>query len=307
MQFPSTHGMERGRMSTPSHAERLRKILQQRLKDTKIGTFEKLEADLPRRWERFDNVALLPLHSFSSELWTEIISVTWWADVAKALEVERLFRKGEIKGERRESTAELLYGDGVDVERIEHGVRFIYRITECMFSQGNLNERARMGCIDVEGEQILDLYAGIGYYTLPLLVGSKTTEVTATEWNPNAIRDLHKGLQKNGVMDRCTVIEGDNRNHGERLQGCFDRVILGLLPQPWDGLKIAVEALRPKGGILHVHGIAPVDDPNSWESEVINRLKGIVPDSEIECLERIRVKSYAPHWNHCVLDLRIES
>ena len=87
------------------------------------------------------------LHSFSSELWSEIISESWWVDVAKALEVERLFRKGEIKGERRESTAgNLLYGDGVDVERIEHGVRFIYRITECMFSQGNLNERARMGC-----------------------------------------------------------------------------------------------------------------------------------------------------------------
>ena len=307
MQFPSTHGMERGRLSTPSHAERLRKTLQERLDDTKIGTFEKLKADLPRRWERFDNLALLPLHSFTSELWTEIISESWWADVAKALEVERLFRKGEIKGERRESTAELLYGDGVDVERIEHGVRFIYRITECMFSQGNLNERARMGCIDVEGEQILDLYAGIGYYTLPLLVGSKTTEVTATEWNPNAIRDLRKGLQRNGVENRCTVLEGDNRSHGERLRGRFDRVILGLLPQPWDGIQTAIEALRPTGGILHVHGIAPVENPESWESEVINRLKDIVPDSEIECLERIRVKSYAPHWNHCVLDLRIES
>ena len=294
-------------MSTLNHADRLRKTLQLRLEDANIELFEKLHSDLPRRWERFDNVALLPLHSFSSELWTEIISESWWADVAKALEVERLFRKGEIKGERRESTAELLYGDGVDVERIEHGVRFIYRITECMFSQGNLNERARMGSIDVEGEKILDLYAGIGYYTLPLLVGSKTTEVTATEWNPNAIRDLRKGLQRNGVENRCIVLEGDNRSHGERLRGRFDRVILGLLPQPWDGIQTAIDALRPTGGILHVHGIAPVENPESWESEVIDRLKEIVADAEIQCIERIRVKSYAPHWDHRVLDIRIES
>ena len=148
----------------------------------------------------------------------EIISESWWVDVAKALEVERLFRKGEIKGERRESMAELLYGDGVDVERIEHGVRFIYRITECMFSQGNLNERARMGSIDVEGENTGSL-CGDWILHLPLLVGSKTTEVTATEWNPNAIRDLRKGLQRNGVENRCTVLEGDNRSHGERLRG----------------------------------------------------------------------------------------
>ena len=294
-------------MSTPSHAERLHKTLEQQLVGSKVDILEKLQLDLPKRWERFDNVALLPLHSFTSELWSGIISETWWAKVAKALEVERLFRKGEIRGERRESTAELLYGEGVDVERIEHGVRFVYRITECMFSQGNLNERARMGSIDVEGEQILDLYAGIGYYTLPLLVGSKTTEVTATEWNPNAIRDLHKGLHRNGVENRCTVLEGDNRKHGERLQGRFNRVILGLLPQPWDGLQTAVEALHPKGGILHVHGIAPVDNPDSWESEVIDRLNSIVPNAEIQCIQRIRVKSYAPHWDHRVLDVRIES
>tara|TARA_B100002052_G_scaffold206978_1_gene189131 strand:+ start:324 stop:1208 length:885 start_codon:yes stop_codon:yes gene_type:complete len=294
-------------MSAPNHADRLLETLERRVKGTKIGIFEKLQLDLPKRWERFDNVALLPIHSFTSELWDGIISDTWWAEVAEALEVERLFRKGEIKGERRESTAELLYGEGVDVERIEHGVRFVYRITECMFSQGNINERARMGSTDVEGEQILDLYAGIGYYTLPLLVSSKTAEVTATEWNPNAIRDLHKGLHRNGVENRCTVLEGDNRNHGERLQGRFNRVILGLLPQPWEGLQIAVEALHPRGGILHVHGIAPVNNPDSWETEVIDRLKMLVPNAEIQCIERIRVKSYAPHWDHCVLDVRIET
>ena len=81
-------------MSAPNHADRLRKTLQLRLENTNVDLFEKLHSDLPRRWERFDNVALLPLHSFSSELWSEIISESWWADVAKALEVERLFRKG---------------------------------------------------------------------------------------------------------------------------------------------------------------------------------------------------------------------
>ena len=89
-------------MSTPSHAERLRKILQQRLKDTKIGTFEKLEAELPRRWERFDNVALLPLHSFSSELWTEIISDTGGLTSLKPLKSNGFFERerSKVNGER---------------------------------------------------------------------------------------------------------------------------------------------------------------------------------------------------------------
>jgi tRNA G37 N-methylase Trm5 len=38
-----------------------------------------------------------------------------------------------------------------------------------MFSRGNVNERRRMGQMKATGETALDLYAGIGYFTVPLL------------------------------------------------------------------------------------------------------------------------------------------
>ena len=264
---------------------------------------EELIEDLPNGWERFDDVALLPLNAFSHSKWNSIERTSLWAEIANALNVNRLFRKGEITGERRESSAELLHGTNVDVVRIEHGVKFVYRITECMFSQGNLNERKRMGDLDLSKEEILDLYAGIGYYTLPMLVRGNAKHVTATEWNPNALRDLQSGLKQNGVDGRCTVLEGDNRSHGALLESKFDRIVLGLLPQAWDGLETAIRALRNSGGVLHVHGVASTKNPEKWEKEVIQRLSEY--GRSIAQSESLRIKSYAPFWDHRVLDIEV--
>ena len=35
--------------------------------------------------------------------------------------------------------------------------------------------------------------------------------------------------------------------------------MLGLIPFSRDGFPVAVEALRPEGGLLHVHWNSPVD------------------------------------------------
>ena len=106
-----------------------------------------------------------------------------------------------------------------------------------------------------EGEVIIDLYAGIGYFTLPFLVHGRATHVHACEINPDSVEALKKNLVENAVEDRCTVYLGDNAISGKKLIGLADRVNLGLLPDSIKGYAIAVDCLNPKsGGILHVHG-----------------------------------------------------
>ena len=281
----------------------LKSMIQSLFKDHEKDVIDYLINDLPKRWERFDDVAILPVGAFSDSKWDFVERNLLWEKVANALNVNRLFRKGEISGEKRESSAELLFGTNPDVIRIEHGVKFVYRVTDCMFSQGNLNERKRMGDLDLSNENVLDLYAGIGYYTLPMLVRGNAKHVTATEWNPNALRDLDKGLKQNKVKKRCTVLEGDNRTHGNLLHGKFDRVVLGLLPQSWEGMETAIRSLKSTGGILHIHGVSPSDKPEKWEKEVIQKLSNF--NRKIQPNKSIKIKSYAPHWEHRVLDVEI--
>lgn len=61
----------------------------------------------------------------------------------------------------------------------EGGVLYGLDVTRCMFSSGNTTERQRIGrgVGAGPGEVVVDLYAGIGYYTLPLLVVAKVDKV----------------------------------------------------------------------------------------------------------------------------------
>ena len=49
----------------------------------------------------------------------------------------------------------------------EQGIRQSFDMTRVMFSRGNITEKVRFGKLVKPGEVVLDLYAGIGYFTLP--------------------------------------------------------------------------------------------------------------------------------------------
>ena len=63
-----------------------------------------------------------------------------------------------------------------------------------MFSSGNGTEKARMGSVAAAGETVVDLFAGIGYYTLQLLHHAGVAKVYACEWNPNSVAALRANL-----------------------------------------------------------------------------------------------------------------
>ena len=61
-------------------------------------------------------------------------------------------------------------GDNGWVEHRENGILYSFDATKCMFSWGNLSEKLRMARLECRDEVIVDLFAGIGYFTLPFLV-----------------------------------------------------------------------------------------------------------------------------------------
>ena len=86
--------------------------------------------------------------------------------------------KPTLRTGTRDSQAELLLGANGWVQHKEGGVLYSLDVTKCMFSSGNTTVRQRMGQLDCSGETVLDLYAGIGYYTLPFLVKAGKTRVS---------------------------------------------------------------------------------------------------------------------------------
>tara|TARA_Y100001970_G_scaffold5843_2_gene6505 strand:- start:519 stop:1403 length:885 start_codon:yes stop_codon:yes gene_type:complete len=287
----------------PHH--RLRELVGEFLKN-RGGNLDLLDM-LPKHWEKFDDTVILQRESFYGDNWKEHIGKDLWKIVAESLGVERLGRMGEIVGEKRESTVELLLGDDDWVIRKENKIDYGYRFTECMFSAGNINERKRMGQVGKLGETVVDLFSGIGYYTLPMLVHSEIEHIHCCEWNANAISSLEWNLERNNVKDRCTIHPGDNRVTTSKLLGIADRVILGLLPDAESGYDIALKCLKSSGGILHVHGVAKSKNHDVWIRNTIEKISSLSTFKEICEVNKVRVKSYAPHWDHIVLDLEVKS
>ncbi|XP_052797605.1 tRNA wybutosine-synthesizing protein 2 homolog isoform X1 [Mya arenaria] len=211
-----------------------------------------LETDLPTHWERHGDLALVPDTAFCLPIWSNIGGEVWHC-VADSLSCTRLARKSRVlkDGFRRPSVT-LLYGDNGWVKQVDNGIRYSYDITRCMFSAGNITEKLRVASFDCRGETVVDLYAGIGYFTLPFLMYTGVAHVYACEWNPDAVEALKQNLRLNKVQDSCTVLFGDNRKVCP--VGVADRVNLGLIPSSRDGWPVACRALKPTtGGILHIH------------------------------------------------------
>ncbi|XP_062855977.1 tRNA wybutosine-synthesizing protein 2 homolog [Trichomycterus rosablanca] len=299
---------------------------------------KELEDDLPSGWQRHGDLILFGEGCFSQTVWEKFDSELWWT-VAEALGTKRLAQIKKISQDGyRTPVVTMLLGENGYVTHIDNHIRYEFDVTKCMFSFGNITEKLRIASFNCKGETVVDLYAGIGYFTLPYLVHAGAAHVHACEWNPDAVSALKRNLQLNKVADRCTVHQGDNKQLA--LSDLADRVNLGLIPSSEAGWPVACRLLcRYTGGMLHIHQnvTMPIQHTkhqescdslpekertengfsktlsnrevwNVWAIETARRIytllreiTGIEWRTSIKHIEH--VKSYAPHIDHIVLDL----
>ncbi|BDA41177.1 probable tRNA wybutosine-synthesizing protein 5 at C-terminar half [Coccomyxa sp. Obi] len=267
---------------------------------------QQLMAEVPSKWERLGDLVLLPADSFRAAEWAAQGDALWTA-VGAALKADGLARQAPVANTgTRDSQVQLLKGDDGWVRHLEGGVVYSLDVTRCMFSSGNVTERTRMGKLRASGETVVDLFAGIGYYTLPLLVHAGAAKVVACEWNPSAADALRRNLDMNRCAGYCEVLQGDCRQLAPK--GVADRVILGLLPSSSCGWRTALKALRPlKGGWLHLHHNVKDSEEAAWIADTQAELQRL--SREMGRFWRVlirhveRVKWYAPHIRHVVLDV----
>ena len=213
---------------------------------------------------------------------------------------DTVLARGGIDGTQREPDVTVVAGDG-DTETVhtEHGTRYALDLAAVMFSPGNKAERARMGEAVSEGEAVVDMFAGIGYFTLPMARAG--ARVTAAEINATSFRYLLENAKLNDVHDRVDLYRADCREVAGGVEA--DRVVMGYY-EAWEYLDAALAALEP-GGVLHMHEATP--ESLVFERPV-ERLETAVNDAgrRVEILDRRRVKGYSEGVAHVVVDARVD-
>lgn len=270
--------------------------IQDRLsKDLSVDLLEKL----PDKWEKIGSVVIIRLPE-ALYGYQEVIGKAY-AEVLGCSST--LNERGRISGVFREPQVELIFGSAsTETVHLENGIRYKLDPQRIMFSSGNLTERQRMARIAKSNECVVDLFAGIGYFSLPLAVHSKPRRVVACEINPMAYRYLCENVMLNQVNGIVEPLCGDNRLVAPK--ECADRVILGYLHHPESFVPTALACLRSQVGFLHYHECVPVEripqQPLAHVKEAALRY-----DRSVELLHTEVVKSYAPGIDHVVLDVRI--
>lgn len=254
---------------------------------------EDLKEYLPRKWELLGDVLVMrfpePLENEKEAIATKYAEVLGAKTVCEEVDT--------ISGTYRTPNLEVLIGQETETVHKENGVLYKMDVSEVMFSSGNIDERVRVAELDCESETIVDMFAGIGYFSLPLAVHGSPSRVFACEINPVAYHYLNENIALNGVEGTITPIMGDNRDF--QAEGIADRVLMGYVDHTERFLPKALELVR-EGGVVHYHNTFPTD---SLEESCMRDLHEYVGNGH-EVLRIREIKSYAPGISHAVIDFR---
>jgi len=178
----------------------------------------------------------------------------------------------------------LIAGEDAPITRHrEHGCTFELDVRSVFFNPRLSHERLRVASQVQSGETVVDMFAGVGPYSILGAKMQPSSRIYAIDVNPSAFRFLVSNVLTNKVVKNVTPIMGDVRDViRSKLLGKADRVIMNLPGSAFDFVSEACSSLAEKRGIIHFYSFESDERPTEKASE---RLR--------ECVERTgrRVRS----------------
>ena len=218
-----------------------------------------------------------------------------------------LVKKGAISGAFRLRNFKIIAGlDVPETEYREHGCVFHLDPTKVYFSPRLSQERWRIAQQVRKEETVIDMFAGVGPFSI--LIGKKCSNVRifAIDINLDAFNYLKQNIIANRLHDRIFPLYGDARKIIEgNYVGIADRVIMNLPEQSLKYIDVACKALKIKGGIIHYYSFEA--EPNILENVMKTLSKAVSRTGRnIKKISDIRlVKAIAPYEWQVAVDVVI--
>ena len=199
--------------------------------------------------------------------------------------------RNKISGEFRKPKVEVIAGNGTETVHRELSCSFKLDVSKIMWSKGNHFEKKRMISVVKPREVIVDMFAGIGYWTIPIAKHTKVAKIYAIEKNKTAFDYLEQNIRANYITNVIPIL-GDCRKVKNLPKA--DRIIMGYFPGTLKFLPSALK-ISKKGTVIHLHELT--SDVKKTTKEIWKHKVKIIGVKE--------VKEYSPSKRHCVFDLSV--
>jgi len=232
----------------------------------------------------------------------EIIGKTLLEQVSTANSI--FYQSSPVEGDFRTRQLEVIGGeDKTQTEYKENGCRFIVDVEKAFFSPRLSTERERIAGLVKEGEVIINMFGGVGMFSL---LAAKETACTVynIDINPVAAQLCKENVQINKLKGEVISLNGDaTQIINEQLAGKADRVLM-LLPERSDEfLDSALNGLKKKGTIhyySHVHADKKQNAPKLSEEHFLS-----VNKTNAEIITSRNVRPVGPRFYQTVVDVKI--
>jgi len=218
-----------------------------------------------------------------------------------------LAKWGAVSGVYRLRQFETIGGEAkTETVHKEHGCIFHVDLVKAYFSPRLSYEHSRVASLVRQGEIVVDMFAGVGGFSILIAKKLDDVHVYAIDVNPDALEFLKKNIVVNRVVGKVELLLGDARQIiEERLGGVADRVIMNLPEKAIEYIDVACKALKPEGGIVHYYEFSNATEPlETAKNRLADALKQTNRRLEKILLARV-VRGIAPFTYQVVVDAEI--
>ncbi|MEM3622752.1 MAG: class I SAM-dependent methyltransferase family protein [Candidatus Bathyarchaeia archaeon] len=220
-----------------------------------------------------------------------------------------LVQTGPVCGDFRIRKLEHVAGENKTVTLYrESGCLFHVDVEKCYFSPRLFYERMRIAKQVEDKEVVVNMFAGVGCFSIVIAKHSKVEKIYSIDVNPVAFQYMQENVRLNRVYGKVVPILGDAKEVIEkRLRHVADRVLMPLPEKALEYLPYALLTLK-KSGLIHYY-----DFEHALKSEnPIEKVKLKVAE-KLEDLNVVFdfvfgrvVRSTGPNWYQVVLDIAIK-
>ena len=218
-----------------------------------------------------------------------------------------LAKSGAVGGIYRVRKFEVIAGaDKTETVHKEHGCVFHVDLSKAYFSPRLSYEHSRIAAQVKQGETVIDMFAGVGPFSILIAKKCANVKIYAIDVNPDAVHYLKRNIKSNNVEAKVTSILGDARQIiKEELKAAANRIIMNLPEKAIEYVDIACEALQKEGGIIHYYEFTSAPNPLEAAKNRFNEVMKQTSRSLEKILSARIVRATAPYTWQVVVDAEI--